>query len=76
VILAEGARNKVDVCEFNPNSIKLAVTGYGKSDKKQVIEMLHKIIKIDAKKKKEIKHDDEYDAIATAITCAVSKYKG
>src|SRR3989344_4777587 len=67
VILAESARKNIEVVEFNPNSIKMAVTGYGKSDKKQIMDMLHKILKIN----KIIKHDDEYDAIAVAITCAV-----
>jgi len=54
------------ICEYNPNQIKLAVTGYGKSDKKQVINMIEKLIKLKPKKR----HDDEYDAIATALTCA------
>lgn len=68
VILAISAKRKVEICEFNPNSIKLAVTGYGRSDKKQIITMIHQIINLESKK-----HDDEYDAIAVAITCAVSK---
>jgi crossover junction endodeoxyribonuclease RuvC len=66
VILMETARHKILLREFNPNQIKLAVTGYGKSDKKQIINMIEKLIKINGKKK----HDDEYDAIATALTCA------
>jgi crossover junction endodeoxyribonuclease RuvC len=66
VILLEAARSKVILREFNPNQIKLAITGYGKSDKKQVINMVEKLVKIDCKKK----HDDEYDAIAIALTCA------
>lgn len=68
-ILAEGARNGITISEFNPNEIKVAVTGYGKSDKKQVIDMVDKILK----PKNKIKYDDEYDAIAIALTCAVSK---
>lgn len=67
IMVAATAANK-NIYEYNPGQIKIAVTGYGKSDKKQVINMLHKIIRID----KKIEHDDEYDAIATAITCAVS----
>jgi crossover junction endodeoxyribonuclease RuvC len=65
VILAEAARCGILVCEYNPNQIKLAVTGYGRSDKKQVISMIEKLIKLKPKKR----HDDEYDAIATALTC-------
>lgn len=66
VILLEAARNGILVCEYNPNQIKLAITGYGKSDKKQVINMVEKLVKLKPKKR----HDDEYDAIATALTCA------
>lgn len=66
VILLEAAKQGVLICEYNPNQIKLAVTGYGKSDKKQVIDMVERLVKIDARKK----HDDEYDAIAACLTCA------
>lgn len=66
IILAIAAKNNPRVLEFNPNSVKLAVTGYGRADKKQIVAMLHKILKI----KKTIKHDDEYDAIAVGLTCA------
>ncbi|MBI5138856.1 MAG: crossover junction endodeoxyribonuclease RuvC [Candidatus Vogelbacteria bacterium] len=51
--------------EFAPNEVKLAVASYGRADKKQVTDMLHKLLKIE----KQIKHDDEYDAIAVGLTC-------
>jgi len=54
----------LEVHEFTPNSIKVAVTGYGKSDKKTIINFLPKLIQIN----KEIKYDDEFDAIATGLT--------
>jgi len=66
VILLEAARNGTFVYEYNPNQIKLAITGYGKSDKKQMISMVEKLLKIKPQKRL----DDEYDAIATALTCA------
>lgn len=66
VILLESARHNIVLREFNPNQIKLAVTGYGKSDKKQVISMVEKLVKL----KPRNRHDDEYDAIAIALTCA------
>lgn len=66
VILLEMARCGILICEYNPNQIKLAVTGYGKSDKKQIINMVEKLLKLKNKKRL----DDEYDAIATALTCA------
>ena len=40
VILLEAARCGILICEYNPNQIKLAVTGYGRADKKQVINMV------------------------------------
>ncbi len=66
VILLKGAYHNLDIREYNPNQIKLAVTGYGKSDKKQIINMVQKILKMGNEKKL----DDEYDAIAIALTCS------
>lgn len=65
-IMLEAMRRNVLVCEYNPNQVKLAITGYGKSDKKQIINMVGKLVKIN----KKIKFDDEYDAIAIALTCS------
>lgn len=69
VIIAEAALRETQICEYHPNSIKMAVTGYGKSDKRQMIYMLEKIVK----PKKKIKYDDEYDAIAVALTCEATQ---
>ena len=55
----------VEVFEYAPSEIKVAVTGHGQSDKKQMALMVEKLIKID----KDIKFDDEYDAIAVGLTC-------
>jgi len=54
----------LNVVEFSPMTIKIAVTGHGSSKKDQVIFMVKKLIKINIK----IKYDDEYDAIATGLT--------
>lgn len=73
VILLETARAKISIYEYNPNKIKLAVTGYGKSDKKQVINMIEKLIKLKpnpSTNSGQARQDDEYDAIATALTCS------
>lgn len=64
VIMYEGKRNGLEIYEYSPMAVKIAVTGYGKSDKIQITEMVKKLIKIE----KEIKHDDEYDAIAIGLT--------
>ncbi len=65
VILYQAATNRLPVYEYGPGQIKVAVTGYGASDKEQVIAMVSRLIKID----KDIRHDDEYDAIAVGLTC-------
>ena len=53
------------VYEFGPQEIKVAVTGYGKSDKSAVIDMVKRLVPSSPTKA----HDDEYDAIAVGITC-------
>lgn len=53
------------VREFSPQEIKVAVTGYGKSDKAAVIQMVKRLLK----NVPETALDDEYDAIATGLTC-------
>lgn len=50
--------------EFGPQEIKVAVTGYGKSDKLAVIDMVKRLVKNAPKEAL----DDEYDAIAVGIT--------
>lgn len=54
-----------DVAEFGPQEIKIAVTGYGNSDKDAVRHMLSHLVSgiPDAAL------DDEYDAIAVGLTC-------
>lgn len=72
VMLYEAAKNNLEVKEFTPMEIKVAVTGYGKSEKNQVTEMVKKLIKID----KAIKYDDEFDAIAVGLTYfAIVRFK-
>jgi crossover junction endodeoxyribonuclease RuvC len=51
--------------EFGPQEIKIAVTGYGKSDKGAVIDMVKRLVPAAPDKAL----DDEYDAIAVGITC-------
>jgi crossover junction endodeoxyribonuclease RuvC len=62
-------KNKLKVFEYTPLQIKVAVAGDGHGDKEQVIAMVKNLIKIE----KEIKYDDEYDAIAVGLTCFASE---
>jgi crossover junction endodeoxyribonuclease RuvC len=54
----------VPVFEYTPAQIKNAAAGWGGADKRAVATMLRTLMKID----KEIKYDDEYDAIAVGVT--------
>lgn len=52
------------VVEYNPLTIKIALTGYGRASKEQVTKMVEKLIVVE----KTPKTDDEYDAIAVGLT--------
>ena len=59
---AQGAG--IEVFEYTPGEVKSAAAGSGSADQKAVARMLHALVKIE----KKITHDDEYDAIAIAVT--------
>jgi crossover junction endodeoxyribonuclease RuvC len=61
-------RAGLPIYEYTPLQVKIAVSGYGKSDKRQVEMMVRRLILIE----KEIKDDDEIDAIAIALTASAS----
>ncbi len=63
-IIATAQSMGVAVSEFGPGEIKVAITGYGKSDKTAIMGMIPRLIKV----AKDIKHDDEFDAIAVGLT--------
>lgn len=68
VILLCGRRAGLDIFEYTPLQIKMAITGYGRADKKQIQEMVRVILGL-----KEIpKPDDAADALAAALTHAQS----
>ncbi len=64
VILYTGSSLGLDIFEYTPNSIKIAITGYGRSEKRQMIDMVKKLIVVD----KKTNSDDEFDAIAIGLT--------
>lgn len=64
IILFLGKSERIPVYEFGPQEIKVAVTGYGKSDKTAVTNMVKRLVSnvpLGAL-------DDEYDAIAVGVT--------
>lgn len=66
VVLVEAARAGIPVYEFTPGQVKISVTGYGKSDKKQVAYMVKSMLGL----KEMPKPDDITDALAIAICMA------
>lgn len=69
VLLYTARKHGLSVFEYTPLQIKIAVTGYGKSDKRQVTAMVKRLIEV----AKPVTHDDEYDAIAVGLTCLASE---
>jgi len=71
VILNAGAEADLAVAEYTPLQVKIAVTGYGRGDKKQVINMVSKLAIFPSPAKSQIGHgasDDEMDAVAIGLT--------
>ena len=68
VILLAAEQQGIAVTSYTPQQIKIGVTGYGRSDKKQVALMVKTILKL----KTLPKLDDTTDALAIAITHAFS----
>ena len=56
------------IINLTPLQIKMSTTGYGRASKSQVITMIEKFIRVP----KGSRHDDEYDAIAIALTGAAN----
>lgn len=72
VILYLAEKYNCQIYELGPQEIKVAITGYGKSDKNAVNQMLQKLCQNIPKKAL----DDEYDAIAVGVTCLATYGRG
>jgi len=68
VVLLCGKQANLEIYEYTPMQIKLALTGYGKADKKQIQEMVRVVLGLTEVPKP----DDCADALAAAITQAQS----
>ena len=64
VAIYEASLGELKIFEASPPQIKIAITGYGKANKEQVMKMVRTLVQI-AKFKTS---DDELDAIAIALT--------
>lgn len=63
VVLLTLAQNNIKIAEYKPTQIKMALTGYGHADKKQIMSMIRCMLGQGVT----IKQDDEADAVAVAI---------
>ena len=64
VIKVACRESKIPVFEYTPLNIKTTITGYGRADKKQMEEMVLKILDL----KKKIRPHHAVDAIAVSLT--------
>ena len=68
VILLAAVRHNIPVYEYTPLQVKQAVVGYGRAEKRQVIDMVRRILNMPAPPKP----DDAADAVAMALCHARS----
>lgn len=68
VVLLLGKQHDLELYEYTPNQIKMAITGYGNATKNQMQEM----VKMHLKLKEIPKPDDAADALAAALCCSMS----
>ena len=66
IVIYEAIKRNIPVSEYSPMQIKMAVTGDGTSDKERILKMLPLLVTLPKKKAL----DDEYDALAVALTHA------
>jgi crossover junction endodeoxyribonuclease RuvC len=70
-----GMRNGLAVHGYTPLEVKIAITGYGKSDKRAVAAMVEKLVQLPRNPSTRLRVkrlDDEVDAIAVGLTCLAS----
>ncbi|NLO49159.1 MAG: crossover junction endodeoxyribonuclease RuvC [Clostridiales bacterium] len=63
VLLLAAYENGIPVHEYTPLQVKQSVVGYGRADKKQVMEMVKRLLKLE----KIPRPDDAADALAIAL---------
>ena len=63
MILLTAEENRLPIFEYTPLQVKQAMVGYGRAEKKQVMEMTRIFLRLDSMPKP----DDAADALALAI---------
>jgi len=63
IVLLAAEQRAIPVTEYTPNQVKQAITGSGRADKRQIQEMIKRLLRL-----KEIPHpDDAADALSIAL---------
>ncbi len=68
VILMIAEKHGIPIHEYDPSQVKMAVVGYGKAEKRQVMDMTKRLLNLKAVPKP----DDAADAVAIALCHARS----
>ena len=63
VILLLAGQKEIPVTEYTPNQVKQAITGSGRADKRQVQDMITRLLRLDSVPKP----DDAADALSIAL---------
>jgi crossover junction endodeoxyribonuclease RuvC len=63
VILLAASQAGIEIAEYTPLEVKMALTGYGRADKNQIQQMVKRLLKL----KIIPKPDDAADALAVAL---------
>jgi crossover junction endodeoxyribonuclease RuvC len=70
IVLLAAAEFKIPLAEYTPLEVKMAITGYGRADKKQIQQMVKNLLGLSDLPKP----DDAADALAIAI-CHLHSYR-
>jgi len=70
IILLAAAEHKLPIAEYTPLEVKVALTGYGRAEKKQIQQMVRVMLKLNDLPRP----DDAADALAIAI-CHIHSHK-
>ena len=76
VVIYEASRAGLRVFEYGPQQIKIAVAGHGRAEKRQVMDMVRKLVEMNPVRGREGSQrpsasngtDDELDAVACGLT--------
>jgi len=70
IVLAAAGSAGIPIKEYSPGTVKVAVTGDGRADKKAIARMIPRLLSLPEKKRL----DDELDAIAVGIAALADRY--